>query len=487
MLTKYKYNGDTMIKTNSTGFFSSMVRLALPIAIQNLLVSSFTLIDTLMVGQLGDAELAAVGMAGQWSWLLQIMLFGVVSGMSVFVAQYWGEKNIDGIHKVYGIALLSGAVLALIFTLSGALFPELVIRIFNREPDVVDAGASYLRIAAFSYPAVMLGNIMFALLRSTECVKIPMVISFIATFMNAFFNYGLIFGELGLPEMGIRGAALATCISAWANPVIAIAIALSKKLIIAANPRRLFGFSRELFISFYKRATPIIANESLWGLGTFVITLLYSNLGSDNYAAVTILKTFENIAFVIFVGICNASCVMIGKSIGAGRIEEGIKTARKMAVIVPLIAVPIGALIFIFRGQLVEIFNLSGNLNAETLRVALGITAVYALELPIRMIPYIQIVGIFRPGGETKRGLFYDLGCLWGLSIPATAIAAYVLKLDFVFVYAIMYIFEDYPKAVMCVRYFLTEKWINPVTHAGRAGLYEYKQRKADKLIKPKK
>ncbi|MBQ7822495.1 MAG: MATE family efflux transporter [Clostridia bacterium] len=455
-------------------FYIQMLKLAVPIALQNLLVSSFTLVDTLMVGQLGDTELAAVGMAGQWSWLLQIILFGIVSGMSIFVAQYWGEKNIDGIHRVYGIALASGAVLSLIFAALAFFVPESVMSIFNREADVVAAGASYLRIVAFSYPAVMLGNIMFALMRSTECVKIPMVISLISTVFNAVFNYGFIFGKFGLPEMGIRGAALATCISAWVSPLAAVAISKAKKLILSAPLKKVFGFTRTMVSEFYKKATPVILNEGMWGLGTFVITLLYSNLGSEYYAAVTILKTFENIAFTIFIGICNASCVMIGKSIGAGNIEEGISVSKKMAVIVPLIAVPIGALIIIFREQLVHLFNMSGNLTAETLRTAIGITTVYALEIPIRNIPYIQIVGIFRPGGETSRGLVYDIGCLWALSIPATAIAAYLLKLDFVLVYIIMYVFEDIPKSILCLKYFFTNKWIKPVTDAGREGLKIY-------------
>ena len=284
-------------------FYSSMLRLAVPIALQNMLVSSFTLVDTIMVGQLGDVELSAVGMAGQWSWLLQIVLFGIVSAMSMFVSQYWGEKNIDGISKSYGIALTSGAVLALLFTTSAALAPERVMMIFNRESEVVAAGASYLRIVAFSYPAVMLGNIMFSLLRSTECVQVPMYISAISTVLNAFFNYGLIFGKFGFPELGIEGAAVATCISSWANPIFAIIIALWKKLLIMASPARIFKFTRERIREFYIKATPVIVNESLWGLGTFVMTLLYSNLGSEYYAAVTILKTFENIAFTIFIGI----------------------------------------------------------------------------------------------------------------------------------------------------------------------------------------
>ncbi|MBQ4137689.1 MAG: MATE family efflux transporter, partial [Clostridia bacterium] len=414
------------------------------------------------------------GMAGQWSWLLQITLFGIVSGMSIFVAQFWGDNNTDGIHKVYGIALSSGVIVSLVFFVAACFFPEGVMRIFNKESAVIAAGASYLRIAAFSYPAVMLGNIMLALMRSTECVRIPMVISLVSTVFNAVFNYGFIFGKLGLPELGIQGAALATCISAWVTPVTAIIIGKARKLILDAPLSKVFGFGKQMVSTFYKRATPVILNEGLWGLGTFVVTIIYSNLGSEYYAAVTILKTFENIAFTIFIGICNASCVMIGKAIGAGEIKEGISVARKMALIVPLIAIPIGALIIIFREPLVHMFNLTGNLTEQTLVTAIGITTVYALEMPLRNIPYIQIVGIFRPGGETKHGLIYDMGCLWALSIPITAFCAYVLKLDFVLVYAIMYIFEDLPKSILCIRYFFTNKWVRPVTEAGRIGLENY-------------
>ncbi len=455
-------------------FYSSMLRLAVPIALQNMLVSSFTLVDTLMVGQLGDTELSAVGMAGQWSWLLQIFLFGIVSAMSMFVSQYWGEKNIDGIHKSYGIALASGSVLALLFTLSAALIPESVMMIFNRESEVVAAGVSYLRIVAFSYPAVMLGNIMFSLLRSTECVKVPMYISAMSTVLNAVFNYGLIFGKFGLPELGIEGAAIATCISAWANPVFAVIIALWKKLLIVASPRRIFKFTKDRVKSFYIKAAPVIINESLWGLGTFVMTLLYSNLGSEYYAAVTILKTFENIAFTVFIGICNASCVMVGKAVGAGEIKKAVSSAKRMAVLVPLVALPIGALIILFREQLVHLFNMSGNITEVTLNTAIGIVTVYGSFIAIRNIPYIQVVGIFRPGGETVRGLIYEMICLWCIAIPATAISAYVLKLDFVLVYIIMYVAEDIPKSILCIKYFLTEKWIKPVTDVGRAGLEKY-------------
>jgi Na+-driven multidrug efflux pump len=308
-----------------------------------------------------------------------------------------------------------------------------------------------------------------------------MYISAMSTVLNAVFNYGLIFGKLGMPELGIEGAAIATCISAWANPVFALLIALYKKLLIVASPEKIFKFTRERVRSFYKKAAPVIINESMWGLGTFVMTLIYSNLGSEYYAAVTILKTFENIAFTVFIGICNASCVMVGKEVGAGNIKQAVSNAKRMAMLVPLVALPIGGLIIIFREQLVHLFNMSGNITDLTLNTAIGIITVYGSFIAIRNIPYIQVVGIFRPGGETVRGLIYEMIYLWCFAIPVTAISAYVLKIDFVLVYIIMYIAEDVPKSILCVKYFLTEKWIKPVTDVGVEGLNKYLAEKTTK------
>ncbi|MBO5645816.1 MAG: polysaccharide biosynthesis C-terminal domain-containing protein, partial [Clostridia bacterium] len=200
-------------------FWSAALRLAVPIALQNLLVCSFSLVDTIMVGQLGDVALSAVGMAGQWSWLMNMVLFGVASGASVYFAQYWGNRDERGIRRILGLVLLSGVVFSLAFALIAFLTPVSVIRIFNRTDVVVEAGSAYLRIAAFSYVAISLNTILCTALRSTERVRLPLLVSGISTVLNAVLNYGLIFGKFGLPEMGVAGAALATCISSWTAPV----------------------------------------------------------------------------------------------------------------------------------------------------------------------------------------------------------------------------------------------------------------------------
>lgn len=464
-----KYFGDP-------GFWRIALRLSIPIAMQNLLISSFSLIDTLMVGQLGDVALSAVGMAGQWSWLLNIALFGVISGTSLYISQYWGVQDIDGIHRTYGIALTSSLLISTFFLLTGLLVPSGIVSVFNRDPAIIEAGTAYLSIAALSYPAVAMSNILSTVLRSTERVKLPLAVSGITAIGNAILNYALIFGKLGCPEMGVRGAAWATVISAWMGPILLLIFSLLQKNLLITSPARIFRFTRAQIGAFYRRAAPVILNESLWGLGTLIFNVIFSNLGYEYYAAVTIHKTFENIAFVFFVGFCNACCIMVGKSIGAGKVKRAVLDARRFAMLIPAAAVVAGVLIICFRTSLVSIFNMGGNISELTQKTAQSIMLVYALELPMRMIPYIMIVGIFRSGGDTIMGMKLDLFSQWILSIPATFLAAFVFDLPFVAVFAIMYIFEDHVKSILCLRHFFSDRWIQPVTEEGRRGYAEYRE-----------
>ena len=463
-----KYLGDAR-------FWRDIARLALPIALQNLLSSSFSLVDTLMVGQLGDTPLAAVGMAGQFGWFLSMILFGMTSALTMFVSQYWGAHDIKSIHKVYGIALAIAFGVAGVFTIAGAAFPRGVVWIFNREADVLDVGAQYLLIAAFSYPAIALNYVFMGVLRSTERVKLPLYATLVTTLLNAGLDYAFIFGFGFIPAMGARGAAIATVISAWLSPLITFAVSLIEKNMLIAPIREIFGFDGDFVRVFLRRALPVVANETLWGAGTLVFNIIFANLGSGNYAAVTIMRTFESIAFVFFVGLGSASSVIVGKSVGAGDITAAVRDSRRFAVLVPSFSLLLGAVIIIFRRPIVGVFDLGGTITAETLNTAVWILSIYAAEMAIRNIPYIMICGIFRPGGETKMGMKFDLLFLWCVSLPATLIAAFVLRLPFPAVFATMYIAEDWLKAVFCVRYFLTERWLKPVTEEGVAGLEAYR------------
>lgn len=462
-------------------FWNITLKLALPIAIQNMLTSSFALIDTLMVSKLGDIALSSVGMAGQFSWLLNLVSFGLCSGMSVFASQYWGIKNYKAMRKVFGIAIITSLIFSSTFSLFGLIMPEKIIYIFNKNTEVIQSGAAYMKIACLSYPAVALTVIMSGFLRSIEKVKVPMYVSAITTVLNAFFNYGLIFGKFGLPEMGVRGAALATCISSWSGPVLLLSISLLQKNHMVKNIRDVLSFDLSLIKEFFKRAMPVVFNETVWALGIVILNTIYSNMGYEYYAAVTILKTIVDLSFAFFVGLGNACVIMVGKSVGSGKIERAVTDSRRFAILIPLTAVFVGGFIAIFRSSLISIFNTGENISELTLNTAKSIILFVGLEMCIRMVSYVQIVGIFRSGGDTFIGMICDVSSLWVLAIPAAAIASNVLHLPFISVLIIAYLAEDLPKCVFCLKHFFSLKWLKPVTNEGIKAKEEYFSKKTRK------
>lgn len=452
-------------------FWKSVTTLALPMALQALLSTSFTLVDTVMVGQLGDISLSAVGMAGQWSWLMVLVFVGICSGTGVFVSQYWGVGNVKGIRRVLGISTICVLAVSLIFFAVGAIYPRFVLKIFSNETPVIEEGIRYLRSASFSYIAIGLMNLFSTILRSVEIVKVPMYSSFVASLINVVMNYSLIFGKFGLPEMGIKGAALATCISSWTGLVILLIISLKQKNILIGRIKDLFEFTKSEVAEFMRTAMPVVVNEGMWGLGTFTYNIIFGRLGYENYAAVTMVRTLQDLSFAIISGLGAACCVIVGKSIGAGLINRGYNDSRRFAVLVPLISFVSGIIVIVFRNPFIRFFDMSGNMTAYTLKTTLAIIVIVGLEMAVRNVAYINVVGIFRSGGDTKTGLKYDMICLWGVSLPLTFLAAFVFKWSFPAVFATMLIAEDVPKTVMCIRYFVSKKWIRPVTEEGKEAL----------------
>ena len=455
-------------------FWRVTLRLGFPIAVQNMLTSSFAIVDTLMVSRLGSVALSSVGMAGQWSWFMSIISFGICSGMSVFASQYWGIGNHKAMRRVLGISLLCIAVLSAVFFFPAFLAPERVISIFNSDAEVIASGSRYMKIACFSYPAVVLTVILSGFLRNIEKVRIPMYVSMVTTVLNAVFNYGLIFGKFGLPEMGVAGAAAATCISSWSGPVLLLAISAFQKNQLVRSPKDLVSFRPRHLLEFARRALPVVFNESLWSLGIVVLNVIYSNMGYEYYAAVTMVKTFSDLSFAFFVGLCNACIIMVGKSVGSGKIKRAVEDADRFSVVVPLIAVFVGALMVIFRGQLVSIFNLGNNISELAISTALLITLFIGCELPVKMISYVQVVGIFRSGGDTFAAMLCDVGSLWLLAIPSAILAAKVFSLPFIAVFIIAYLAEDIPKSIFCIIRHRSLKWLKPVTEEGLRGKEEY-------------
>jgi putative MATE family efflux protein len=439
-------------------FWSVALPLIIPIALQNLLMTSFRLVDTLMVGRLGDVSIAAVGLAGWASFFVELLAFGMSSGAAVFVAQYHGANNKDGMLRTYGMMLLFMVPLGLVFTLGVGLFPAQVMRLFTDDPALIAEGVKYLQFACVSYVSLTINLAISTMLRCTEQVKIPMITSGIAAGLNAVLNYIFIFGAFGLPAMGVAGAGLATAISSLINPILMFAISYMKKNIVIAPIKKIFAI-KGFFKTFWSRALSVLLNELFWSVSILVVNMVFGRMGTDNYAALTVERTIEGLVFVFFVGLCNACNILVGKAIGAGDHAQGILYSRRFMVLTPIIGVLAGLLIVVLRYPLIGLFDLSETAK-HTARVLL---VIFAIDAVVRYIPYVEVVGIFRAGGDTKMGLIIDLLCHYVFITPAVILAGLVFKLPFITTYVIMLAVDDVSKLIISIPYYRTMKWIKPV------------------------
>ncbi len=437
-----------------------VLALALPIALQNLLSSSLAMVDNLMIGRLGDIAVGAVGVSAQIAQLVNIFLFGITSGGTIFVAQFWGKKDLAGIRRTYGLVMTCCAAVSLLASILISAFPEVILGFYTNSDLIIDEGAKYLRIAAFSYVGIAVNLGFCTVLRSTEQVRLPVISNLISVLVNVFFNAVLIFGYLGFPKLGIQGAAIATVIASLVNPAFIFTVSYFKKYILRASLKEMFNFPKGFIPKFASVSLPVFLNEAMWAMGVAGVNMVYGRMGESNIAALTITRTVENLAFVLIIGLCNACGVMIGKSIGKGDNDKALTYAKRFTVLVPCICIVIGSLIILLRAPILSLFSLS----KDALFAAMCLLLIYGLEMPLRNIPFISIVGIFRAGGDTKKGMLYDVVFLWSLALPVAIVLGLVLKWEFLTVYPVVLLVEDIPKTFFCVRYILSGKWMHSVT-----------------------
>ncbi len=450
------------------GFWAAALPIALPIALQNLLMTSFRLIDTLMVGRLGDVSIAAVGLAGWASFFVELLAFGLSSGAAVFVAQYHGANNEDGILRTYGMMLLFMVPLGLIATVGVGLYPGFVMRLFTEDAALIAEGVKYLRFACVSYLSLTVNLALSTMLRCTERVKIPMVTSGFTAALNAVLNYTFIFGAFGLPAMGVAGAGLATAISSLINPLLMLILSAARHTVVIAPIKRIFAL-KGFFKLFWGRALPVLLNEFFWSLSIIGINMVLGRMGTDNYAALTVQRTIEGLVFVFFLGIGNASNILVGKSIGAGNIELGKMYARRFMAFTPFLGALLGLAIALLRHPLISLFDLS-DAASYTARALL---VIFAVDAAVRYIPFVEVIGIFRAGGETRFGLLTDVVSQYLFILPAVLLCGLVWKLPFITTYIVMLVVDDVSKLAITLPYFRSMRWIKPIRETDTPDLTE--------------
>ena len=436
-------------------YIANMLRIALPIIAQNSMSSLLNMLDVTMIGQLGESAIAAVGQAGQVFFIMLLILFGINSGVGVFVAQFWGKRDVPNIRKVQGIGLSMGLAASLAFWLVAMLVPTQFLSIFSKDPSVIESGTGYLQIIAWSYLPTAVTFSYSAALRGVGLVRIPMMVSITAISIKTLLNYMLILGNFGAPEMGINGAAIATLVSRGLEVVALLAIIYLRRLPTAASPKELLGFNRPFLAQVLKTSMPVIINETLWVLGTVMYNIVYGRISTEAYAAVQIAATIENLVFVIFIGISEATGILIGNRIGANEEQKAFGYARSSVLIVTIGAVLMGFVIYGLSTFVLNFYQISEIAH----RYAQDILRVMAFVLWIKVTNMLLIVGVLRAGGDTRFGLFLDAGSVWLVGVPLAWIGAFVLNLPVSGVYLLV-VCEEFIKMLVGLWRFFSRRWI---------------------------
>lgn len=453
-------NGEPMTFLKDKIFLKAMLAIALPIALQNLITSSLNMVDTLMITTLGQTSIAAVGLANQFFFFYILIVFGINSGTSIFIAQYWGKEDIKSIRKVLGLAVSLSAVMGTVFTIIAFLFPQLIMRILIDEPAVIKIGSDYLRIVALSYIPTSVSFAYSVALRTTGKPNIPMKISAISFVTNTFFNYILIFGKFGIPAMGVKGAAWGTVIARFVEIGVTLYAVYSKNGVLAAKFSELVSWNRDFVSKYLKTTYPVIFAEAAWSLGQVLYSIAYAKLGEEATAAIQIANTIQNVFFVLVRGIANACTVMIGSKIGSGDEEEAYEYAKHFMIIATILGVILGSIqaltpkltLMLFRGLDQSLYDVS-----KTLLVVMGLTFV------IRVFTATGIVGVLRGGGDTTFAMIIDVGSVWIVGVPLAFIGAMLLKIPVYWVYAIVTI-EEVIKIIVIIPRVISKKWIKNIT-----------------------
>jgi putative MATE family efflux protein len=441
-------------------FFRAMLALAVPVSLQQLITAGLNMIDVLMVGQLGEASVAALGLANQIFFLLILFLFGVTSGMAIFTAQYWGKRDIENIRRVLGICLTLAIVVAASFSLAATLMPETLMRFYTEDPTVVELGSSYLRIVGFSYVFMAIAFSYISILRSITQVTLTVIVSVSALGLKTLVAYVLIFGHFGLPALGVRGAAIGTSVGWFFECILLLVLVYAQKTPLAANPITFFRFNRSFLFTVLRTAMPAALNEVIWSFGITLYNAVYARIGTDAIAAIQINATVEELIFVLFIGLGNACSVMVGNKIGEKDRATAFEYSRRFTILALFCAVAAGAFVFLIRGFVAGLYQLSPSAEQNLMNIML----VFSISAWLRMFNFMLFIGALRAGGDTRYAMFTELFSIWLIGVPAALIGGFVLRLPVYYVYALV-LLEEAVKAIIVFRRYLSRKWIHDLVN----------------------
>ena len=437
-------------------YYRRLYKIALPIALQQFIMSSLNMVGVMMIGQLGAVPVAAVGLANQIFFLLNLMLFGITSGSAMFTAQLWGKRDILNIRKVLGLALSLGLTAGMFFLIIAEFFPAGALSIYSKDPSVITLGSDYLRIIGFSFLLYAISFCYSAVLRSTGDVQTPLLVTFTALSINTLLSYILIFGKLGLPSMGVHGAAIAVLASRIVECSSLLWLTYRKDSPAAGKIREMFSYNLVFAGKVLKPVLPVVANEILWSMGTTAYSIVYARISTDAIAAMNIVGSIDQMALVLFNAIGHACAILVGNRIGAGEEGQAFRYAARSEALGIMGALGIGSLVLVSSNSILSLYNVPPTVIDYAHRVL----TILGLLLWLRASNMILFIGIFRSGGDTRFALILDGVIIWVVGVPLAFAGAFLFHLPVYWVYLLV-MSEEITKWSLGVYRFFSRKWIH--------------------------
>ena len=438
-------------------FLSRLAVIAIPVALQNLLTTTGSMVDTMMIAPLGEETVGAVGLCAQFSSLLFSCFWGFVGGGMLFFAQYWGAGDSEGINRAYGLTVTCMMTMAALFSGFALFAPQLIMRLYTDKAVFQGIGERYLRVVGLAYPFTVMSAAMSALLRSTEKVRIPFYGAIAGVAVNIALN------ALLIPRLGVEGAACATVAAGAVNLCVILWLGRNHPNLTAVN--RHFRWNRAFVREYFVRCLPILLNEVLIGVGNMLINIVLGRQPKEAVAALAVFRVLEGLVIGFFAGFSNAASVLVGKEVGAGRHELAWQRAIRLIYLCMAFIAGTGLVLIALHTPILTVMSLKG----ESLRLGFGMVCIYAVAAVIRMGNWVQN-DTYRAAGDAAFGTLLEITFMFVLVIPAVWVGGMALHWPFLAVFACCYIDEPI-RFVMMQRYLFSGRWIKPVTPEGRDAL----------------
>ena len=443
-----------MKKNNN--FFKAVCGLAIPVTLQSMLQSSFSIVDQIMIGQLGSVSVAGVGFAGKFASIYSVIISAIGAVAGIMISQYLGQKNRKEVKRSFYMNLLLSVGIAGAFLTLCLLFSEQIMGIYTKDSATRKAAAEYLALIAGTFFPLAGATLLSTFFRCTEKSKLPLYASVVSAVLNTGLNYIFIFGKSGFMPMGAKGAAIATVISQWVNFLLMLTMMFCQKLNQEKREEDLRNIEKFQWKQYCSMLFPILVCEVVWSLGENVYAAIYGHMGTQTSAAMTLINPIQGLVIGALCGLSQAASVIVGKKLGEEEFEDAYCSSKKLILYGTIGAVILSVVVVMTRMTYVGIYQVEEAVKELTSQILIA----YALVAPFKVLNMILGGGIIRSGGKTKYVMFIDMLGTWGFGVPLGLLSAFVLKLSIPYVYFILSL-EEGIRFVISLLVFRRKKWMN--------------------------